>query len=111
MRLPLLIAVITLATYARLISCDFTQWDDPQTVWQNPRLHPPTLSSIRYYWTTAGADAPMGLYVPVTYTAWAILAKVAGLTPTAFHAANVALHILSSLILFELLRVLIRHDW
>ena len=113
MRLPLLrllIAIITLATYARLLSCDFTQWDDPQTVWQNPRLHPPTLKTIQYYWTTAGSDAPMGLYIPVTYTFWTILAKIAGIRPAIFHAANIALHILAALAMFELLRVLVRHD-
>jgi protein O-mannosyl-transferase len=108
--LRLLIAASTLAAFSYLISCDFTQWDDADTVWHNPRLHPPTLHNIRYYWTTAGEAAPMGLYVPVTYTFWSFIAAISH-SPAAFHAANVILHTLAALATFELLRVLLRHDW
>jgi tetratricopeptide (TPR) repeat protein len=108
--LRLLIVAATLGTFAYLISCNFTEWDDPQTVSQNHRLHPPTLHSIRYYWTAAGAQAPMGLYIPVTYTFWSIIAAISR-NAAFFHAANILLHMMAALAMFELLRVLIRHDW
>ncbi len=108
--LRLLIVVATLATFAYLISCDFTLWDDADTVSHNPRLHPPTLHNVHYYWTTVGPAAPMGLYIPVTYTFWSFIAKISYL-PSAFHTANILLHILAALAMFELLRVLLRHDW
>src|SRR5580692_1666332 len=108
--LRLLIVATTLCAFAYLISCDFTEWDDSQTVSQNPRLHPPSLHNVGYYWTAAGAQAPMGLYIPVTYTFWSFVAAISRNAPF-FHAANILLHILAALAMFELLRVLIRHDW
>lgn len=108
--LRLLIAAATLCTFAYLISCNFTEWDDSQTVSQNPRLHPPTFHNVRYYWTAAGAQAPMGLYIPITYTFWSFVAAISHNAPF-FHAANILLHILAGLVMFELLRVLLRHDW
>ena len=97
--LRLLIVAATLGTFAYLISCNFTEWDDPQTVSQNHRLHPPTLHSIRYYWTAAGAQAPMGLYIPVTYTFWSIIAAISR-NAAFFHAANILLHMMAALAMF-----------
>src|SRR5271155_3391962 len=97
----LLIVLAALATFARMISCDFTQWDDADTVCHTPRLHPPTLHNLRYYWTAAGDQAPMNLYIPVAYTFWSIVAKISA-AAASFHAANVILHILAALVMFEL---------
>jgi len=111
--LRLLLAVVVLATFAPLCTADFTNWDDPATIWDNPRLNPPTLDNMLYYWTHANMD----LYAPVTYTVWAILAWIAQvptpdalgirLNPWIFHTANVLLHLGSALAAFELLRRLV----
>jgi tetratricopeptide (TPR) repeat protein len=109
----LLIFTVTLLTFARLIPCGFTWWDDQDTIRQNPRLNPPSWSSVGYYWTNAGEHTTMGLYVPVTYTLWSGLAKIAhlqqpdaeGLTldPRLFHAANILIHAITTVLVFQLL--------
>src|SRR4051794_29053843 len=106
--LALLVGVVTVAVFAPLIACEFTSWDDPETLVENPRLHPPTWSNVGYYWTASGPDAPMGLYVPVTYTAWSGIAAITGgVKPAPFHAANVLLHAVNVVLVFQLLRRLI----
>ncbi len=107
------IVLITLLTFARLTTCGFTWWDDHETVHQNPLLNPPSAETLDHYWTTAGEHTTMGLYVPVTYTVWAALAKIAhratpddqgiALRPSIFHVANVLLHVATTLLVFELL--------
>lgn len=115
----LAVFAITLLVFARLTTCSFTWWDDQATIRLNPRLNPPIWNTLAYYWTTAGETETMGLYVPVTYTLWAGLAKIArldhpdaeGLTlnPIVFHSANVLLHALTAVVVFQLLLRLFGH--
>jgi hypothetical protein len=114
--LSLLVFLITVAVFARLTLCQFSWWDDQETIHQNAKLNPPTWSTLGYYWTTAGEHETMGLYVPVTYTVWAALAKIAhrdhadaegiSLNPAIFHGANILLHALTAVIVFRLLLAL-----
>jgi protein O-mannosyl-transferase len=108
-RFAIAVFVLTFLAFSRLIACDFTAWDDPETIAQNPRLYPPSIENVAHYWTAAGADAPMGIYVPLTYTFWSGLAAVAGGTtnPHVFHAANVALHAMTAALVYLLLRLLL----
>jgi protein O-mannosyl-transferase len=120
MRFRLLIAAVTFIAFARLCACDFTWWDDG-AIHQNPLMNPPTSATLRFYWTTAGPQAPLGLYIPITYTAWAGLAKIAvlghadvngiSLNAKVFHTANVLLHVLAACIAFELFRRLLGRNW
>jgi len=106
-------AMITLTALAmgRLCINEFIMWDDPSTVHQNPWLQPPTLQTIIHYWTTPTG----GLYIPVTYTAWATIALFAqvprdeygvALNPWLFHSANVLCHLLALLVAYRILRLL-----
>jgi hypothetical protein len=113
-----LIVVATLLAMGRVIGNDFVRFDDAYTIHQNPRLNPPTVGSVLSYWRDwrSGAD---GLYVPVTYTAWAALATLArldqpdaegiALNPYVFHAASVLVHVAAALVVFELLTLLVRN--
>ena len=114
--LPLGIAAIAVLAFARLVGCSFTDWDDQGTIWQNPRLNPPTLAAVEFYWRAWGAKAPGQLYTPVTYTAWAAVAAVseatAGrLSPAVFHGANVGLHAVTAVLVYGLLRRLVGRPW
>lgn len=110
----LLIAVALLLTLFRLCGSDFTWWDDHLTIHQNALLNPPTLKSLAFYWT----EPTLGLYVPITYTVWAVLAKLAYvrypvddaifLNPWFFHTANVLVHLVSTWLAFGILRRLFR---
>src|SRR5512133_1715986 len=107
---PLLIAALCLVVYSPAFSNSFTSWDDHHTISRNLHLVMPDLASLRYYWT----HEYMHLYIPATYTVWWVIAVVAKVvtgvsTPPAwFHGANLALHILATLILYQLLSRLIR---
>jgi hypothetical protein len=100
----------------RLCGSEFTYWDDQATIHANGRLNPPTLDTLRFYWTTPD----FGLYVPVTYTVWAVVAKIAYvgrpdefgilLNPWPFHTISVIVHIASALLVLNLLRRLIGQE-
>ncbi len=113
----LLLAAITLATFAGLYTGDFSNWDDPTTIWKNPHLNPPSITNTLYYW----AHPHLDIYIPVTYTLWSALAWVARvptadaqgiqLNPWVFHTANILIHLGAVLALFELLQRLVGNGW
>jgi cytochrome c-type biogenesis protein CcmH/NrfG len=104
-----LIAAVILA-FAPVFNADFSSWDDNYNVAANPRLNPPTWHSVGFFW----AHPIFDLYVPMTYSVWAVLAKVGyiaqpdssgwHLNPYIFHAANVCVHATSALLVFSILR-------
>ena len=105
------VIVITLLTMGAICSHDFLWWDDQGTIHQNHWLNPPTFASILHFWT-----APQwGLYMPVTTSAWALIASVAqvkpdqfdiALNPWFFHAASVVAHLIAALIVLRIFRAL-----
>jgi tetratricopeptide (TPR) repeat protein len=107
----------SLATFVPICGHDFTNWDDNVNVTHNPLLNPPTATSLLYFW-----EHPyQKLYIPLTYTAWWLLARIARvdapdmhgiwLNPYIFHAANLLLHICVCLVVFQLLRLLTMRRW
>jgi tetratricopeptide (TPR) repeat protein len=92
---------------------EFVNWDDPVTMYNNPRMNPATLDTLKLYWT----HGEYGLYIPGTYTLWAGLAKIAHtaapdalghhLNPRVFHTASVLLHALAAMVMYLLLRRLL----
>ncbi len=120
-RIVLLIVVCVGAAFGRLAGHELTGWDDVHTIGLNPHFNPPTFGKLGWYWTAIGERSPAGLYIPLTYTFWGALAKIAyldspdefgvRLNPYVFHAANVALHVLASLVVFAILKLLVSNDW
>src|SRR5262245_1201101 len=104
-----LVFIVAIAAMGRLSFYEFLDYDDRFTIYENPRLAPPTWESIGYYWT----HSDFGLYVPGTYMVWAALAKLAWLgaadergirlNPWVFHTASVVLHALAAVVVFALL--------
>jgi len=100
--------------FSPLFRADFTTWDERYNIVENPNLNPPTWVGVARYWRAPAFD----LYVPVTYTLWAGIARVAfvpasgmspaHLNPNLFHAANVLIHLGSALLVFQILLVLFR---
>ncbi len=91
-----------------LVPHEFVNWDDDINVASNPAFNPPTLDGVLHFWKEPFA----GLYVPVTYTAWGLLAAGAyservGLNPLVFHGFNVLLHAVNALLVFSILRRLL----
>ena len=114
-----LLIVVPLLVLWPVTTAQFTTWDDLETVGQNPRLAPVSLDTLSHYWRHPAMD----LYIPVTYSAWALLAALpqgavpqvpsAGstLNPAWFHGTNLAVHVLCGLVVFGILRRLLRQDW
>jgi Flp pilus assembly protein TadD len=118
--IPLLLVLATLLTFGRVVIDQFGPIDDEQTLYANPRLNPPDFAApdgIPWYWS----HAYMSLYAPVTYTAWGVLAKAAyapeadpagmHLNPAVFHAASLAVHAAAVLLVYAILRRLLRRPW
>jgi len=92
--------------------CGFTSWDDYDTVARNPHLNPPTWAGLAGHWRHPSMD----IYVPLTYTAWAVVAWVSGalhpdgrLDPHLFHAVNLLAHLGSAAVVFALIDRLLRN--
>lgn len=98
----------------------FSAFDDEHTIWENDRLNPPRWSgndSIASYWGE-WRKGHLGLYIPVTYTVWGILAHVTyvetademgnHLDARAFHAASLLLHVASVLLVYFIVRHILR---
>jgi protein O-mannosyl-transferase len=110
---PLLLALITFAAFAPVLTCDFTNWDDTYTVTHNPGLNPVSMAAVKRFWTHADMD----IYMPLTQTVWAVtglLARLsqpdaagATLNPLVFHGVNLLVHVASVLAVYSLLRLMI----
>lgn len=109
----LIIGIICIVTYFRTLSSDFIWYDDQVHIFQDDLLNPITFHNFTKFWTEPFA----GLYIPVSYTAFTLLALIARLphsltvteidtpyNPHIFHAANLILHIVNSAILYLILR-------
>ena len=67
-----IVAGIVLAVFLPSVFNDFVDWDDLPMIVQNPRFNPPAWSGVGWYWT----HAAWNLYMPLTCTLWAALAKI-----------------------------------
>src|SRR6476659_5844785 len=92
-----LIAVV-IGVYHPILRNEFVGWDDPDTIYANPRLNPPSWAGVAHYFS----HGDPGLYAPLTYLFWSALALVARveapngateLNPAIFHAVSLALHL------------------
>jgi hypothetical protein len=105
----LCILLLTLATYWPIVRNDFVDFDDPQWISGNSLLVKDPASAIRYY-----AIHPIeGLYVPLAYVWWGVLAAVSSrpLNPAVFHAGSMLLHAVNVLLVYAILRKLVKREW
>jgi len=108
--LPAALLVVTacVLVFAQTREFEFINRDDDINVSANPHLNPVSADGLVELWTAPYA----GLYIPLSYTVWAGVAAVSregagsagALDPGPFHAANVALHALASVLVLLLLR-------
>ena len=112
LRIALILVLATLSVFSPVLGMEFLTWDDDINVYQNPLLNPPAPAGLAHFWT----GPHQNLYVPLTYTVWMGLAWFSrlpdgGLHPGLFHGANLTLHVAAVLVVFALLRLLVREDW
>jgi len=116
----LVLIVAVLGVYSRLLSAGFSGLDDDIHVYANPYLNPPTIEGIERLWSMPYR----GLYVPLAYTLFAIIAHfsqtpatfspsmgvTATVSPMLFHAVNIIFHAANVVLAFAFLRRLIKID-
>lgn len=107
-----LAAVVLL--YWRTMGHGFINYDDNINVYANPLFTELTPKALLRLWT----QPYEGLYVPLTYSLWALLAKLSSFWPLAgqrfnphlFHTASLLIHALNTVLVAALLRRLLRHE-
>lgn len=112
--IALLLIIIALAIFGRSYRFEFLNYDDGLNVYENSYVKE---FKLLHFW-----EKPhLGMYIPLTYNLWAFQAKLAKKYPAEraeielsshlFHTTNIIIHILSILVVFSILRLLIKNDW
>lgn len=99
---PAIIAAAAILTYAASLSNGFVGWDDGSLILDNPIVHALTPATIWAAFTTFDPE----LYVPLTFVSFQLNHLVSGLDPFAYHATNLALHIIASFLVGRLVMAL-----
>lgn len=95
-----LLVLATLAVYWQAYGFDFVILDDAVYVAGNPRvLYGLSLGSVAWAFRTTYA----GNWHPLTWLSLMVDAQIGGADPAVYHATNVALHIVNTLLLFAFL--------
>ncbi len=112
--LSLFLIVAGLIVFAQSYRFEFLNYDDGINVYDNPHVKQ---SEFSYFLK----GQHLGLYIPLTYELWALQARFAkvstaqsgglGISPQLFHLSNIVAHLLSILMVFFILRILIKNDW
>lgn len=112
--IPLWVFAIALVVFAPICRHEFVSWDDDYTIEQNTYLQHPSAANVLHYWRHEFMD----LYVPVTYTVWSGVALVSkavnpggSADPRVFHAASILVHAFNAVLVFLLLRRLLKTSW
>lgn len=102
------LAVATLLVYVGVLGSEFVAYDDDLYVTQRPEIAAGlTAEGWGWAWTTfQGAN-----WFPLTRLSWMLDAELFGMSPGAFHATSLCLHLANALLLFAALRRLTRDPW
>jgi len=113
--IQLLLLVCVIVIYFPACGADFVNYDDNINVYENVLVTDFSIANFFHFWK----EPYQGLYLPLTYTLWGVLAKVSllfisgkgNLPPLLFHATNLLLHGAAVVVLFHILRCTLKHDW
>jgi len=99
------IIIVTLAVYSPAFKGTFLNWDDDTMVTDNYLIKNLTTESIGHIFSRP----VLGSYNPLVILLFALEKQVFGLSPFAFHAINIFVHILNSLLVFWLVLLICRN--
>src|SRR5947207_1716392 len=103
-QLLLALIAITLAVFAGVCGHEFVHFDDNVTIYNNPHIKGLTWENLQWMFTNVSYARR---YMPIGWLSYAIDYQLFGLNPQAYHAVNLALHLLNVLLLFFLLKRLL----
>ncbi len=101
----LALVAVVFAVFFRTLESGFLRWDDDINVFENEHVQGLTAANLRWMLT----DFEQAIrYKPLAWLAWALVHEAFGLNPFGYHLANVLLHCANAVLLFFLLRQLIK---
>jgi protein O-mannosyl-transferase len=110
------LALVTVIIFFQVIRYEFVWWDDDFTVYKNPYVQSVTIPNILHVWKNPYKDS----YMPLTVTLLAIEGICGKTTPSGsdsiefnpavFHISNLIFHIINTILVFLILRILIKDE-
>jgi tetratricopeptide (TPR) repeat protein len=101
-----LLAALTFLVYFPVLQNDFTNWDDKEYIVNNPAVHQITPENLKQIFTTTYIKN----WHPLTMFSYMLEAHFFGLKPFVFHLTNLILHLANTLLVFFLLRLLMKNE-
>lgn len=100
----LAISMLTIIAFSPLSSAGFVRLDDHEYIQKNKQITNLDAANIKSIFVEPTGD----MYIPLVYLSYALEYAVAELDPTRYHTDNLALHIISSLLILWLIWLLTR---
>ena len=93
------VALVTLAVFGRVITCDFINFDDIEYVTDNPVVQK-GLTTEGIEWAFARLHGKATYWHPLTWMSHMVDCQLFGLNPTMHHLTNLLLHTANAVLLF-----------
>lgn len=87
--LPLSVVACTFLTFVQILQNDFVDWDDIDTLTENPFFRGLGWPQLKWMWTAT----LMGQYIPVTWMTLGLDYVVWGMHPAGYHLTSLLLHV------------------
>ncbi len=101
----LLLFVVVGCVFLSSLRNGFVEWDDNLNIYGNPNIQKLDWPHLRWMLTDCSY---MRRYVPVSWLNWALVYHFFGLNPAMFHLEALLLHAANALLVFGLIRKLVR---
>jgi len=106
----LLVFVALLFTWTAVAPClknGFTNWDDTWYIHNNPKIKTLTAESVKTIFTSRDLE----MYSPLSTLSYAVNYHFSGVSPKAYHATDIALHLANTALVMLLVRLLLPGVW
>lgn len=109
--ITLVLVILPLMVYIQVRNHAFIQYDDGAYVSENPRV----ITGLKWdnvIWAFSPVSVEVaGNWHPLTWLSLMLDAEVFGQSPRGFHLTNLALHVVNTILLFTLLRLMTGAEW
>src|SRR5713101_1832268 len=99
---PVLIAVVTFATFLPALHNQFVNWDDDKNFLENPHYRGLGWTQLSWMWTTH-----WGHYIPLTWMTLGLDYLLWGMNPFGYHLTSLLLHVANAVVFFFVVRQLL----
>jgi tetratricopeptide (TPR) repeat protein len=100
---PVLVALTTFVVFLPALRNEFVNWDDYETLVDNPRYRGLGWTQLRWMFTTFH----MGHYQPLSWLTFGVDSLIWGTNPLGYHLTNLVLHVCNAVLFFFLTRLLL----